>query len=594
MTTQEILKKIIDEHGGFVLFAKENKSRLSGMIGDYFPHDSKMRKMLRIAVNENVACRLLKVKDSDDAHLEIKKLKFYLHEECGLDESIVSQVVDCFAFALGLESAGSHSQTSKSDIESKQDRTIRKDAASEQVFDSGTSENSANMISITNETKITLRPYEPEMVFVQGGTFDREKPIHKVTVSDFYIGKYEVTQAQWKAVMGNNPSYFKGEELPVECVSWDDVQVFIRMLNALTGKLYRLPTESEWEFAARGGNKSKGCKYSGSKNLENVAWYEKNSNKQTHPVGTKSPNELDIYDMSGNVWEWCSDWFGEYSSKTETNPHGPISGSSRVFRGGSWCSNAFSSRVSFRFGNYPGSSYNALGFRLACSSSHPVEPEMVFVQGGTFMMGATPEQGNDCFYNEKPAYKVTISDFFICKYVVTQDQWKAVMDNNPSHFKGEKLPVEQVSWDDVQVFIRKLNLLTGKEYRLPTEAEWEFAARGGNKSKGYKYSGSNNVGNVAWYYDNSNQTHPVGTKSPNELGIYDMSGNVWEWCSDWYGDYSSNAQTNPQGPKSGSQRVNRGGSWCYFARYARVSVHSGNQPDARINILGFRLACSSK
>jgi len=375
MTTQEILRKIINEHGGYAMFAKENKSRLSAMIGDFFPHDPKMHRMLRFAINENIPCRLLKVKDSDDAPLEIKKLKFYLYEDCGLDERIASQVVDCFAFALGLDSTGSHSQTFKSDIEPKQDRTIRKDAASEQRYDSETNTN------FTNETKIALHPAEPEMVFVKGGTFmmgatpeqgdecyTDEYPAHEVMVSDFHIGKYEVTQAQWKAIMGNNPSYFKGEELPVEKVSWDEVQVFIRKLNALTGKEYRLPTEAEWEFAARGGNKSKGYKYSGSNNVGDVAWFEDNSGKQTHPVGTKSPNELDIYDMSGNVWEWCSDWYGKYSSDVETNPQGPVSGSRRVARGGGWYYRTGRMRVSNRDGIVPVYRSYYLGFRLACSS----------------------------------------------------------------------------------------------------------------------------------------------------------------------------------------------------------------------------------
>ncbi|MBQ3247459.1 MAG: SUMF1/EgtB/PvdO family nonheme iron enzyme, partial [Alistipes sp.] len=172
--------------------------------------------------------------------------------------------------------------------------------------------------------------------------------------------------------------------------------------------------------------------------------------------------------------------------------------------------------------------------------------EMVFVKGGTFTMGATAEQGSDADSDEKPAHSVTVSNFYIGKYEVTQAQWEAVMGKNPSRFKGDNLPVERVSWNDIQKFIEKLNAKTGKRYRLPTEAEWEYAARGGNQSKGYKYSGSNDIGSVAWYTDNSSSpTHPVGQKQPNELGLYDMSGNVYEWCSDWHGSYSSGSQTNP-------------------------------------------------
>jgi formylglycine-generating enzyme required for sulfatase activity len=250
--------------------------------------------------------------------------------------------------------------------------------------------------------------------------------------------------------------------------------------------------------------------------------------------------------------------------------------------------------------------------------------EMVFVKGGTFTMGCTAEQGSDCFDREKPAHGVTVSDFYIGKYEVTQEQWVLVMgsSNNPSYFKGGKLPVERVSWNDVQEFVLRLNTLTGKKYRLPTEAEWEYAARGGQNSKGYKYSGSNNVGNVAWYIVNSgdkvlrdglfeeyfnkndndgynniltsnkNRMHPVGTKLPNELGIYDMSGNVYEWVSDWYGEYNSSAQTNPKGPSTGSSRVLRGGSWYFAAWNCRVSFRNSGNPGISNNYIGFRLVLS--
>lgn len=219
--------------------------------------------------------------------------------------------------------------------------------------------------------------------------------------------------------------------------------------------------------------------------------------------------------------------------------------------------------------------------------------DMVYVEGGTFTMGATSEQGSDAYSDESPAHSVTVSDFYIGKYEVTQAQWRAVMGSNPSNFKGDNLPVEQVSWNDIQKFITKLNTMTGKTFRLPTEAEWEYAARGGNQSKGYKYSGSNTLDNVAWYYNSGGKTHPVGQKQPNELGLYDMSGNVWEWCQDWYGSYSSSSQTNPTGPSSGSYRVLRGGDWgmifwrnIYSRTYAR--------PDKGRSYNGFRLACSSK
>lgn len=218
--------------------------------------------------------------------------------------------------------------------------------------------------------------------------------------------------------------------------------------------------------------------------------------------------------------------------------------------------------------------------------------DMVEVRGGTFSMGATSEQGSDYDYEKSvPVHSVTLSSYYIGKTEVTQALWRAVMGNNPSRFEGDNLPVDCVSWGDSQVFIRKLNALTGQNFRLPTEAEWEFACRGGNNSLGYKYSGSDNIDNVAWYDGNSgDKTHPVATKSANELGIYDMSGNVEEWCSDWYGDYSSGAQTNPKGPESGSYRVYRGGGWNDNAWCCRSSFRYYISPSFRFIILGLRLA----
>ena len=222
-----------------------------------------------------------------------------------------------------------------------------------------------------------------------------------------------------------------------------------------------------------------------------------------------------------------------------------------------------------------------------------VQFTMVEVGGGTFTMGATSEQGSDAWDEEKPAHEVTLSDYYIGQTEVTQALWEAVMGNNPSDSKGDNLPVERVSWDDCQVFIQKLNQLTGKQFRLPTEAEWEYAARGGRKSRGYKYAGGNNIDSVAWCDGNSgNETHPVATKQANELGIYDMSGNVLEWCSDWCGDYTSSSQSDPQGSSYGSFRVIRGGCYYNFARNCRVSYRISNTLDYRSGYLGLRLSCN--
>ncbi len=230
---------------------------------------------------------------------------------------------------------------------------------------------------------------------------------------------------------------------------------------------------------------------------------------------------------------------------------------------------------------------------------------MVAVEGGTFTMGATAEQGTNVYDKEKPTHEVTLSSYCIGQTQVTQALWQAVMGNNPSSFNGGNYgtnlqrPVDNVSWDDCQTFITKLNQMTGKTFRLPTEAEWEFAARGGNLSQGYKYAGSNNVDDVAWHWDNIPSqtegnagygTQTVATKAPNELGLYDMSGNVFEWCQDWYGSYSGEAQTNPVGPSSGTYRVLRGSSWEFNFWYCRVSNRDFDVPSYAFNFFGLRLA----
>ena len=248
-------------------------------------------------------------------------------------------------------------------------------SSSANVLSSSSSSLSGNALTISVKNGISI-----EMVKVEAGSFNMgatpemenpdefEKPVHRVTLTNnYYIGKYEVTQALWQAVMGSNPSYFKGDDLPVEQVSWNDCQDFISKLNAMTGKRFRLPSEAEWEYAARGGKKSRGYQYSGSNTLGNVAWYEGNSGSKTHAVGTKQPNELGIYDMTGNVWEWCQDRDGSYSSSPQTNPTGAVGGSRRVFRGGGWCHSAGDCRTSFSLVGAPGIRYYGLGLRLVLS-----------------------------------------------------------------------------------------------------------------------------------------------------------------------------------------------------------------------------------
>ena len=223
---------------------------------------------------------------------------------------------------------------------------------------------------------------------------------------------------------------------------------------------------------------------------------------------------------------------------------------------------------------------------------------MVAVEGGTFEMGEKKNWYE--FYSNNIRHTVTLDNYYIGETLVTQELWQAVMGSNPSYFTGDlQRPVEQVSYKDCETFINKLNSLLanqlpiGRKFRLPTEAQWEYAARGGNRSRGYQYSGSNNIGDVAWYDGNSGSTtHPVKQKQPNELGLYDMTSNVWEWCYDWYdGNYYSNSpQTNPEGPSSGSYRVLRGGCWISYGRYCRVANRYNDDPDNGYCSSGLRLA----
>jgi len=327
---------------------------------------------------------------------------------------------------------------------------------------------------------------------------------------------------------------------------------------------------------------------------------------------------LGFYDMSGNVWEWCYDWFGDYPSSTQINPTGMQNGQYRLDRGGSWIFDSRICRVAHRSIVAPVDNHSDVGFRLA--RTEPVdEPDskMILVEGGSFQMGNTrnDSEGRD---NEKPVHTVNLTyDYRIGKYEVTFDEYDAFCDATGRSKPGDEgwgrgqRPVINVSWWDAIAYCNWLsdeegyaraydqngNLLDKsgnitpditkvEGYRLPTEAEWEYAARGGsaditngNEANDYKYAGSNTLSEVGWYWDNSDrQTHPVGQKRPNELGLYDMSGNVEEWCHDRYDEeyYKKGTQTNPIGPSSGSDQVNRGRAWYYSEWYCRVADRGGS------------------
>lgn len=404
-------------------------------------------------------------------------------------------------------------------------------------------------------------PEKPEMVFVKGGTFNMgsnsgesdEKPVHNVTLSSYSIGKYEVTVGQYKAfctatgrAMPYAPSWGWNDKHPMVNVSYNEAVSYCNWLGEKFGGDWRLPTEAEWEYAARGGNNSNGYTYAGGDKLENLGWFADNAGEQTQAVGRKKPNELGLYDMSGNVLEWCSDWYdaGYYATSPATNPKGSSSGKYRVLRGGSLYNDATYCRVANRNSDAPAYRSDDCGFRVVLSqytvlkapANIPVKPEVIYVEGGTFNMGSISGESN-----EKPVHSVTLSSYSIGKYEVTVGQYKAfctatgrAMPEAPEWGWNDKHPMVNVNYNDAVSYCNWLGEKYGGDWRLPTEAEWEFAARGGNKSKGYNYSGSNTLKEVGWYADNADgQTHEIGSKKPNELGLFDMSGNVYEWCKDW-------------------------------------------------------------
>jgi formylglycine-generating enzyme required for sulfatase activity len=437
-----------------------------------------------------------------------------------------------------------------------------------------------------------------ELVLIPAGSFLMgaedgwdETPAHRVKITEsFWLGKYEVTLQQWQAVMGDSPSRFKDPKHPVEQVSWIDCQVFLDKLNAMSkgrGGKFVLPTEAEWEYACRAGSMSRYCFGDSVKELDEYASYSRNS-RQTQSVGQKKPNPWGLYDMHGNVCEWCKDWYdvGYYANSPVDNPAGPLSGAFRVFRGGSYQDEYGSCRSAYRHKARDSSRSTAVGFRVCrlatdktpstatvspsaseTASSRKkvvtvdlgsdVELEMVLIPAGSFTIGSAWSN---------TLHKVNITKpFYLGKYEVTQVQWELLMGNNPSRFKDyPENPVEQVSWNDCQVFLGKLNEKFGEEkFFLPTEAQWEYACRATSGERQPREE-ANLVDDRVWHKQNSRNTaHPVGQKMPNAWGLYDMYGNVWEWCADWYGPrHNPESPTDdPQGPANGSFHVIRGGSF---------------------------------
>ena len=424
--------------------------------------------------------------------------------------------------------------------------------------------------------------------FAMGETLDqgryRTPSIHQVLLDGYAIGTTEVSQALWKAVMGSNPSPKDVPDAPVSGVTWNDAQKFLNKLSKATGVPFRLPTEAEWEYAAR------------------------------QQAG-----------MPGGAWEWCSDfWTEDLGNALTVNPKGPAEGEERALRGGSALEK--NNKPITRKAMVPSVKAGDVGLRVAVSLDEPfpqalfdvlvankvprerfkstqvksetfqvggVSFEMVAVQGGTFLMGGRKNKSGAIREDELPQHEVTLDHFKIGKTEVTEDLWQAVMGYLPYGSQGSGYPVGNVSWYDVQSFIRRLNALTGRKFRLPTEAEWEYAARGGQKSRGYEYAGSPFPQGYAQYGFEDMRTRPVARCFPNELGLYDMSGNAWEWVQDRPGPYNSLAQRDPSGPEEsalGDVRTMRGGSAATTADKCRVSNRNEFEASKFRSTIGFRLA----
>jgi formylglycine-generating enzyme required for sulfatase activity len=599
-----------------------------------------------------------------------------------------------------------------------------------------------------------VNPAPAGFVSIEGGTF--HNGTSNITISSFYIDRYEVTQVEYEAVMGTNPSDFSGSsnlQRPVEQVSWFNAIEYCNRRSMQEGLIpcysystfgtnpdnwpvgwdflpnhtnvtcnwnvngYRLPTEMEWMFVAKGGNQSQNYTYSGSNTIDLVAWYYGNSDigdgqgRRSHEIGTKTPNELGIYDMSGNVWEWVWDMFSyDYPSNDQTNPTGPSVEGTRVVRGGCWnqtdnnCTNSTrgnsSATIDFNTHGFrivrrfsmetvatpvffpsPGTYASSQMVSISCSTpgatiyytTNGSEPNtnstiytgaitvnsnttvkakaykasfipsdvvegiyiintapanMILISGGTFTMGRTTGTGGG---NELPTHSITLNSFYLGKYEITQGEYEAILGSNPASGagEGEDFPVYEVSWYSAIKYCNLRSMAEGlvpaytidgstdpgdwgavpetgnatwdavtcnwnaNGYRLPTEAEWEYAARGAVNNPDYLYSGSDDIDDVAWFEGNNNPwgTKQIGLKDPNVLGLHDLSGNVIEWCWDWYSYsyYSESSANNPTGPSTGTYRIARGGDWSLPENSSRVSARGFANPEHRSLNFGFRV-----
>ncbi len=540
--------------------------------------------------------------------------------------------------------------------------------------------------NLTNMVWVPPGQFRMGSAAADSGHREDESPVTLVTISQgFWMGRQEVTQGEYRTVTGENASWFSGNDaLPAEMVSWSEATNYCGKLTArerAAGRIsgeqeYRLPTEAEWEYACREGTTNQLVGDPEGLGMNGWGWYDDNSEGTTHPPGQKAANAWGLCDLHGNVWEWCSDWYGAYPGGSVADLQGPAAGAERVRRGGGWnsmldeCrttrrSHAANARlfntglrvvlasanqatragaislgielvpqltVKGQAGTYlieraeiindmpgwAGMQILALGsnspqtvydtniwrggtrfYRLQTNSG---PPGMVWIPPGIFTMGS-PAAEPDREVTEGPQTVVTVTQgFWMSQQETTQAEYQAMMGSNPSYFTGDlQRPVEQVTWNEATNYCGKVTareraagrLPAGYVYRLPTEAEWEYACRAGTTTRfshGDDFSYTS-LGKYAWYNGNSgNQTHPVGQKLPNAWGLYDMQGNVWEWCQDWFGTYPGGSVADPRGASLGSDCVRRGGSWFNNGVMCRSAGRGGSLPDVRYSNLGFRTA----
>jgi formylglycine-generating enzyme required for sulfatase activity len=572
------------------------------------------------------------------------------------------------------------------------------------------------------------------------GRFEDESPVHLVTLTKgYWLADSQVTQELWTSITDKNPSRFPGDTNPVGQISWSECQKWLpKVLKKVPTLQLSLPTEAQWEYGCRAGSQSSYWFGDDPKELPTYGWFDENAEGKTRPVKQLQPNGWGLYDMHGNVLEWCSDWNGKYTSSAQSDPTGPTWGTTRVVRGGGWHSPARFLRSACRSGVAPGLRYVDLGFRLLSSAlgaepsegamlpvaeqgterarigstepayeflrsvdldatgdrtpeeefseldvtayasirvvsdqegyqfdrlekpswavdfgsdryGHyatfevkPVRQRMRWIPPGKFVMGSAGGKDSERD-DEGPQHEVIITHgYWMFDTPCTQGLWKVLMGDNPSYFPDPERPVECISWFEAVAFAKKLNerlagnqpltnkrLVVGWErllFRLPTEAEWEYACRAG--TRGDTYAGDLDLksrdqtkaellDSIAWYGGNSGHkydlkksmemtwledlqveeerggTRKVAKKDPNPRGLYDMLGNVWEWCRDRYGEYPARSSVDPTGPDKGTYRVVRGGSWRNPARYLRAARRFRDTLDYRSNVLGFRLLSSA-